>query len=119
MPISHGTSCSQESCSGRTSRESVALLARLCAHLLGPLARRSAKVYLGALHHLSVPPEKCAMVAAHIYDLRAAASHGMKTVYVRRPTEDTDVRDEVKSKQDGGEVDVVVDSLEELATLLS
>lgn len=59
------------------------------------------------------------MVAAHIYDLRAAASHGMKTVYVRRPTEDTDVRDEVKSKQDGGEVDVVVDSLEELATLLS
>ena len=58
------------------------------------------------------------MVAAHIYDLRAAASHGLKTVYVRRPTEDVDEQEKVKSKQDGGEVDVVVDSFEELATLL-
>ncbi|KAI0353234.1 haloacid dehalogenase [Trametes cingulata] len=76
------------------------------------------KVYTGALNHLSVPPKKCAMVAAHIYDLRAAASHGMKTVYVRRPTEDEGTRDSVKSKAQGGEVDVVVDSLEELAGLL-
>ncbi|KAI0364922.1 haloacid dehalogenase [Pilatotrama ljubarskyi] len=76
------------------------------------------KVYLGAIHHLSVPPEKCAMVAAHIYDLRAAAGHGMKTVYVRRLTEDTGMRDSVKSEAEGGEVDVVVDSLEELAALL-
>ena len=58
------------------------------------------------------------MVAAHIYDLRAAASHGMKTVYVRRPTEDGDVRDSVKSKADGGEVDVVVDSFTDLANLM-
>lgn len=58
------------------------------------------------------------MVAAHIYDLRFAASHGLKTVYVRRPTEDVDVKDQVKSKQEGGEVDVVVDSFEELAELL-
>ncbi|KAI8969679.1 haloacid dehalogenase [Trametes punicea] len=76
------------------------------------------KVYLGAIHHLSVPPEKCAMVAAHIHDLRAAASHGMKTVYVRRPTEDAGVRELVKSKTEGGEVDVVVDSFEELVTLM-
>ena len=58
------------------------------------------------------------MVAAHIYDLRAAASHGMKTVYVRRQTEDGDVRDSVKNKADGGEVDVVVDSFGELAALM-
>ncbi|KAI0638746.1 haloacid dehalogenase [Trametes polyzona] len=76
------------------------------------------KVYLGALHHLSVPPEKCALVAAHIHDLRAAASHGMKTVYVRRPTEDVGVQDSVKSKSQGGEVDAVVDSFEELAALI-
>ena len=42
----------------------------------------------------------------------------MKTVYVRRPTEDMDVKNSVKTKQDGGEVDVVVDSFEELAELL-
>lgn len=79
---------------------------------------RNPKVYLGAIHHLSVPPEKCAMVAAHIFDLRAAASHGMKTVYVRRVTEDINVRDSVKSKKEGGKVDVVVDSFEELAALM-
>ncbi|KAH9950572.1 haloacid dehalogenase [Amylocystis lapponica] len=77
------------------------------------------KVYLGAAELLLLPPEKCAMVAAHISDLRAAASNGMKTVYVRRPTEDpVDVRAQVKSKQDGGEVHVVVDSLVELAAKL-
>ncbi|KAI0816907.1 haloacid dehalogenase [Trametes gibbosa] len=73
------------------------------------------KVYLGALQHLSVPPEKCALVAAHIHDLRAAASHGMKTVYVQRPTEDVAVRESVKSKAEGGEVDIVVDSFDKLA----
>ncbi|KAI0716153.1 haloacid dehalogenase [Cerioporus squamosus] len=77
------------------------------------------KVYLGAIHHLDVPPEKCAMVAAHIYDLRAAASHGMKTVYVRRSTEDADLQAQVKTKRDGGEVDVVVDSFEDIAALIS
>ncbi|KAI0770922.1 haloacid dehalogenase [Trametes elegans] len=76
------------------------------------------KVYLGAIHHLSLPPEKVAMVAAHIDDLQAAGSHGIKTVYVRRPTEDIDVQATVKTKAEGGEVDVIVDSFEELAALL-
>ena len=62
------------------------------------------------------------MVAAHIHDLRAAASHGMKTVYVRRLGEDGDDTDsdnvQVRRKADGGEVDVVVDSFEELAALM-
>lgn len=75
-------------------------------------------MYLGACQQLSIPPENCALVAAHIYDLRAAASHGYKTVYVRRSTEDKDMRDSVKSKAQGGEVDMVVDSLLELAELL-
>lgn len=57
------------------------------------------------------------MVAAHIHDLRAAASLGMKTVYVRRVGEDSIVRDGelVKSKSEGGEVDCVVDSFLELS----
>lgn len=58
------------------------------------------------------------MVAAHIYDLRGAAANGMKTIYVRRPTEDNGLRDTVKSKKDGGEVDIVVDSFVELANIL-
>ena len=58
------------------------------------------------------------MVAAHIYDLRAAAKHGMKTVYVRRPTEDVAVQAEVKSKAEDGEVDLVVDSILEVAEAL-
>lgn len=75
-------------------------------------------MYLGALHHLSVSAQQCAMVAAHIYDLRAAAKHGLKTVYVRRSTEDVIVRDSMKTKGEGGEVDIIVDSLEELAAML-
>ena len=74
------------------------------------LPARNPKVYKGAIQHLELPPEKCAMVAAHIDDLRAAASHGMKTVYVRRPTEDGGSREQVKGKAEGGEVDVVVNS---------
>ncbi|KAI0697746.1 haloacid dehalogenase [Cerioporus squamosus] len=75
------------------------------------------KVYQGALHHLDIPPEKCAMVAAHLWDLRAAAQQGMKTVYVPRITDDEEDRNSVKSRADGGEVDVVVSSLEELAEI--
>ncbi|KAK0458271.1 HAD-like domain-containing protein [Desarmillaria tabescens] len=63
------------------------------------------EAYLGAIKHLSVPPEKCAMV-------------GMKTVYVQRPGEAAeDVV--VKPSSEGGEVDVVVQSFIELASLLS
>lgn len=58
------------------------------------------------------------MVAAHAHDLRAAATHGMKTVYVRRPSEDLAVRDKVKIKAEGGEVDLVVDSFLQLAEAL-
>ena len=80
---------------------------------------RNPIVYRGALHHLSVKPEQCAMVAAHIYDLRAAAKEGMRTIYVRRPTEDTkEEKESVKEKKDGGEVDLVVGSFEELAAAL-
>ncbi|KAI5834403.1 haloacid dehalogenase [Schizophyllum commune Tattone D] len=78
------------------------------------------KVYLGAPRLLSVPPERCAMVAMHIEDLRGAAKNGLKTIYVRRPDANEPIAEpeEVKSKAEGGEVDVAVDSLLELAGVL-
>jgi len=88
----------------------------LSGELLGSY-KPNPKMYLGALHHLSLKPHQCAMVAAHTYDLRAAASHGMKTVFVRRPGEPNSPSN-TKSKQDGGEVDVVVDSFTEIAKIL-
>ena len=64
---------------------------------------------------LALPTEKVVLVAAHIYDLRAAAAQGMKIVYVPRPHADEGVRDKIKSRQDGGEVDFVCSSFVELA----
>ena len=80
------------------------------------LPARNPKVYKGAIQHLELLLEQCAIVAAHIDDLRAAASHGMKTMYVRhgRPTEDGGSRAQVKGKVEGGEVDVVVASFREI-----
>jgi FMN phosphatase YigB (HAD superfamily) len=74
-------------------------------------------MYLEAAQHLEVAPSMVCMVAAHIEDLRHAARHGMKTVYVRRPTEDMDQREQIKPKSLGGEVDAVVDSFLQLAAL--
>ncbi|KAF5309567.1 hypothetical protein D9619_012321 [Psilocybe cf. subviscida] len=79
--------------------------------------------YQSAIHHLDLLPEECAMVAAHIYDLRAAAQQGMRTIYVHRPHEDCDLNGvdqgaSVKSKTEGGDVDLVVDSLVELAAIM-
>ncbi|KAF4551462.1 Hypothetical protein D9617_13g099620 [Elsinoe fawcettii] len=46
------------------------------------------KVYLGAAEKLGVKPEEVAMVAAHLYDLRAAKKCGLRTIYVEREGED-------------------------------
>jgi FMN phosphatase YigB (HAD superfamily) len=75
------------------------------------------KAYLETMRHLALPPEHCAMVAAHIYDLRAAGRLGMRTVYIRRPEEDEVRPEEVRAKAEGGEVDYVLDSFEGLAEL--
>ncbi|KAJ6549943.1 haloacid dehalogenase [Mycena capillaripes] len=77
------------------------------------------KVYLGAIKHLSLEPHNVAMVAAHMFDLRAAADVGMRTVYIPRKGEGFSDEGPVKSKIDGGEVDVVVKSFTELAALLA
>jgi len=80
------------------------------------------KVYLETIRHLSLPPEKCAMVAAHIFDVRAAGSLGLTTVYIPRPDEDNaaDMSDGgVKAKEQGGEVDFVVGSFEDIVKLVT
>ncbi|KAF9554032.1 haloacid dehalogenase [Agrocybe pediades] len=93
--------------------------------------------YQSTLQHLSVAPSQCVMVAAHLFDLKGAAAHGMRTVYVNRPDEDPPVdtgkeRVVVKAGAEwnakganksvgGGEefaVDAIVDSFEDLVEVL-
>ncbi|KAJ7057085.1 haloacid dehalogenase [Mycena amicta] len=54
------------------------------------LTKPDPKMYLKAVELLALRPSDCVMVAAHAYDLRAAAKVGMKTIYVHRTTEDLD-----------------------------
>ena len=44
-------------------------------------------VYLTACECLGLPPERCMMVAAHSYDLKAAAELGLRTGHIARPDE--------------------------------
>jgi FMN phosphatase YigB (HAD superfamily) len=92
-----------------------------CRCLFLKFYRRSdPKVYQGAMKHLSLEPKDCAMVAAHIWDLRGAARTGMKTIYVKRAAEEPIAnQEEVKPKSEGGEVDLVVDSFTELAAFFA
>ncbi|KAJ7252450.1 HAD-like domain-containing protein [Mycena rebaudengoi] len=76
-------------------------------------------VYLGAMKHLSLKPENCAMVATHVWDLRGAARAGMKTIYVGRAAEKQEHEAEPKIKAEGGEVDAIIGSFTELVSLFS
>jgi 2-haloacid dehalogenase len=67
------------------------------------------KVYLGAAEKLGVRPEECALVAAHLGDLKGAKACGFYTIYVERPFEEKnlELRDEqipdlVVKEDDGG-----------------
>lgn len=60
------------------------------SELLG-LAKPDPRFYTTALKLTGYRPEETAMVAAHAYDLQAARKLGMRTVYVSRWTEDTQV----------------------------
>ncbi|KAE9392643.1 haloacid dehalogenase [Gymnopus androsaceus JB14] len=57
------------------------------SQLLG-LTKPDPRIYQKALELLKFEPEQCIMVAAHAYDLRAAAKIGIKTAYIHRTTED-------------------------------
>lgn len=46
------------------------------------------KVYLGAAEKMGVKPQECALVAAHLGDLKGARACGFYAIYVERPLEE-------------------------------
>jgi 2-haloalkanoic acid dehalogenase type II len=81
------------------------------SELLG-LTKPAPEIYQMAMELVKVTPQECVMVAAHAYDLRAAKAVGMKTVYIRRWTEDTqEDMQEIKKEND--------DFLEDMSELAS
>lgn len=73
-------------------------------------------VYLSAADAFDLAPGQTMMVAAHSSDLAAAAAAGLRTAFIARPDEHGPGRGE---SAPGVPVDVAVDSLLELAGLLS
>ncbi|HUH92496.1 MAG TPA: haloacid dehalogenase type II [Casimicrobiaceae bacterium] len=72
-------------------------------------------VYLSAIAAFDCAPHETMMVAAHSYDLGAAASHGMRTAFVARPDEFGPGKGEIRA---GVPVDFSAESLVELADRL-
>lgn len=74
------------------------------------------RTYLGSVDLLQLQPDQVMMVAAHVYDLRAARSHGLGTAFVSRPREwgPNGQADE----PDGDEFDVIAKDLQDLASQL-
>ena len=73
--------------------------------------------YLSAPELLGLDPGEVMMVAAHLDDLAAARSHGLRTAYVRRPFE-WGPGGTAPEPRPGDDLDHVVDSLPDLAALL-
>ncbi len=73
-------------------------------------------VYLAAAEALGLAPERCMMVAAHSYDLKAAAECGLRTAHIARPDEYGPGTGEA---QPIVPVDIAAGSLTELAQRLS
>jgi 2-haloacid dehalogenase len=76
-----------------------------------------AATYLSGPGLLGLEPGEVMMVAAHLDDLAAARSHGLRTAYVRRPLEWGPGHDAPEPGPDD-ELDHVVDSLTDLAERL-
>lgn len=68
----------------------------------------SPKVYLGAAERFGLQPGECAMVAAHLSDLKAAKGQGFQTVYVERDQEEAFSAEEVANVREEGYVDIWV-----------
>lgn len=59
-------------------------------------------VYLGAAKKLGVEPQECALIAAHLRDLKAARGCGYQTIYIERAQEESwSSEDAAKAKQEG------------------
>jgi 2-haloacid dehalogenase len=73
------------------------------------------RVYLAAAEALALEPGACMMVAAHSFDLAAAAACGLKTAHVARPDEAGPGKGETAPTTS---VDIAAKSLEDLALKL-
>ena len=67
------------------------------------------EVYFRACEELNLEPEECAMVAAHLHDLRAAKECGMQTIYIERAGEEQWAAGGVSEAKKEGWVDMWVD----------
>jgi len=74
------------------------------------------EAYLTAVDLLGLKPDQVMMVAAHINDLDAARSFGLKTGFVYRPNEYGPMRQ--ADKASAGQFDVVAKDLLDLASQL-
>ena len=69
-------------------------------------------VYLGAAKKLGLQPQECALVAAHLGDLKAARECGYQTIYIERPEEEGWGRERVEDARQAGWVDMWVEMRE-------
>jgi 2-haloacid dehalogenase len=76
------------------------------------------EMYLSAPFYLDLRPEEVIMCAAHVDDLQAARSHGLRTGFIYRPNEYGGGRVGVPDKAKPGEFDVVSASIVDLAQQL-
>ncbi|KAF2703107.1 haloacid dehalogenase [Pleomassaria siparia CBS 279.74] len=68
----------------------------------------SPKVYLGGVQKLGLQPLECAMVAAHLNDLKGAKENGLQVIYVERPEEEDWSKEDVDAARREGWVDLWV-----------
>ena len=70
------------------------------------------RVYLAAAAALDLPVAECMMVAAHTFDLKAAAALGMRTAHIARPNERGPGKGEAVPSEP---MDIAANNLEDLA----
>jgi len=73
------------------------------------------EVYVSAYDYLDLEPEEVMMCAAHVYDLQAARSVGLRTAFIHRPNEYGSGPVGVPDKANPGDFDVVSLSIVDLA----
>lgn len=66
-------------------------------------------VYLGAAKKLGLEPSQCALVAAHLGDLKAAKAVGYQAIYIDRLREESWSKEDVQKARDEGWVDLWID----------
>jgi 2-haloacid dehalogenase len=76
------------------------------------------ETYLSAPYYLDVKPDEVMMCAAHVSDLQAARSHGLRTGFIYRPHEYGDPPLHPPDKARRGDFDVVSTSIVDLAQQL-